>query len=214
MKLLRAISINQRLWIQTGLMITGLVVILMFALLQIRTMLMEEKITQVRTLVESARGIAQHFQKGVVSGELSLDDARKAALAVMRDLRYDDDNYFWVMDLGDNRMLMHPIKPELIGTDSSKTQDSNGKRLFAEILDQARTEGEGIIDYVWPKPGSSTPIPKIAYFHRLRDWNWVIATGIYIDDVDAQFWSNVVRFGGLAGGLLFIIALGLSLIHI
>ncbi|MBK1648723.1 methyl-accepting chemotaxis protein [Rhabdochromatium marinum] len=206
MKFLRAISIKQRLWIQAGLMVTGLVVILLLALLQMRTMLMEEKIVQIRKLVENAQSVKQHFKEGFVSGELSLADAQEATLAMIKDLRYDDDNYFWVIDLSKKRVLMHPINPEFIGADSTKTQDSNGKRFSEEMLNRALTEDEGVVDYVWPKPGSNKPVPKILYFHRLADWNWLIATGIYVDDVNEKFWSSVKWFGVLAGGLLLIIA--------
>jgi len=211
MKFLRTLSINLRLWILLGLVVSGLLIILTLALFQIRSTLMLEKVTQVRTLIETAQGVEEHFKKQVDQGKFPLAEAQKSALAVLSDLRFDDDNYFWVVGLDDSRMLMHPVKPELIGTDTRSIKDPTGSLFVADMLKRAGSEGEGFEHYLWPKPGAKNPVPKIAYFHLFPDWNWVIVTGIYVDDVDAEFWGSLARFGGLAGVLLFVVVFGVVL---
>ena len=50
------------------------------------------------------------------------------------------------------------------------------------------------MDYLWPKPGIDKPVPKISYVKGFAPWGWVIGSGIYIDDVDAAFWSRIKGF--------------------
>lgn len=205
MRLLRHLSIHQRLLVLTSLTLIGLVITLWLALAQMRGLLMGEKVAQVKVLVDVAQSVESHFGERVRKGELDLKAAERNTLGLLRDLRYDGNNYFWVMDLK-GRILMHPIKPELDGTSVDGTTDATGKPIFTEMTRVARRDGQGMVDYLWPKPGSDRPEPKVAYVHRLADSDWVVATGIYVDDVDAAFWHDVLRFGGIAVAILLVIA--------
>ena len=210
MKSLRRLTIDQRLWLLTGLAVIGMVLGLGLALTEMRGLLMEEKIAQVRKLVETVQSVAVHYQRRAERGEIDPETARSAALAVIRDLRYDRDDYFWVMTL-DNRMLMHPLKPALDDQDLSGQVDVEGKPLFTEMAYLAKRDGGGVVDYAWPKPGSDTPVPKISYVQRLPAWDWVVGTGIYVDDVDAVFWRHVLRYGGAGACVLLLILMGARL---
>ena len=82
-------------------------------------------------------------------------------------------------------MVMHPYKPELDGQDLSDVQDPNGKKLFVEFVKVCRENGQGFVNYHWPKYGAEQPQPKLSYVKLFPKWNWVLGTGIYIDDIDA-----------------------------
>ena len=86
---------------------------------------------------------------------------------------------------------MHPIKPSLNGTNSAAMKDLNGVYFTREMVSTAARFGEGSVQYMWPKTPNSTPIDKISYVKQFSPWGWVIATGIYIDDVQATFWQEV-----------------------
>ncbi|WP_337225184.1 cache domain-containing protein, partial [Proteus terrae] len=90
--------------------------------------------------------------------ELTDADARKQAMETLRTLRYNGQDYFWINDFGP-RMVMHPTKPELEGKDLSGTKDPDGKALFVEFVRVARSDGAGFVDYQWPRPGASAPVP-------------------------------------------------------
>ncbi|MBK0538793.1 cache domain-containing protein, partial [Klebsiella pneumoniae] len=85
---------------------------------------------------------------------------------------------------------MHPIKPELDGTDLREIKDPTGKRLFVEFAETVKRQREGFVDYQWPKPGLDTPQPKLSFVTGFQPWNWVIGTGVYIDDLQAQLWER------------------------
>lgn len=93
-------------------------------------------------------------------------------------------DYFFIIDT-DRRMVMHPIKPELNGTDMATFADPNGKRLFAEMVKVSEAAGEGFVDYMWPKPGEEEPVAKLSYVKLFKEWGWIVGTGIYVDDINA-----------------------------
>jgi len=100
-------------------------------------------------------------------------------------LRYGPENkdYFWINDMYP-RMVMHPYKPQLNGKDLSESKDPNGKRLFVEFAKVCREQGEGFVDYYWPKYGADKPQPKLSFVKLFKEWGWVVGTGMYIDDID------------------------------
>jgi methyl-accepting chemotaxis protein len=110
-------------------------------------------------------------------------EMKAEALAEVSKMRLSDGNYFWITDMG-TRMVMHPISPELDGTDVSGTRDAQGKALFVAMTEAARGQGEGFIDYSWAKPGKGGAVPKLSYIRLFKPWEWVVGMGVYLDDID------------------------------
>ena len=193
MNLLRNFPISKRLWLIPVLAIAMLFILGLLMIQQVRTDLYKGKQVMTQNIVETANGILSHYQQLEANGSLSTADAQKAAMDQIRLLRYGQDDYFWINDMKPT-MLMHPMKPELDGQDLSKTKDPNGKELFNEMVRVAQRQGAGLVDYQWAKPGEVDPVPKISYVELFKPWGWIIGTGIYVDDVEAEFQRYVVRF--------------------
>ncbi|MBC8648582.1 methyl-accepting chemotaxis protein [Pseudomonas sp. MTM4] len=193
MNLLRNFPISKRLWLIPALAIAMLFILGLLMIQQVRTDLYKGKQVMTQNIVETANGILSHYQQLEANGSLSTAEAQKAAMDQIRLLRYGQDDYFWINDMKPT-MLMHPMKPELDGQDLSKTKDPNGKELFNEMVRVAQRQGAGLVDYQWAKPGEVDPVPKISYVELFKPWGWIIGTGIYVDDVEAEFQRYVVRF--------------------
>jgi methyl-accepting chemotaxis protein len=147
----------------------------------IRETLMAEKTEKLKNLVQLAhRTVASAHQ----IKDLSETQQKELALRLVKEMRYNTEDYLWINDMHPV-MVMHPMKPALDGKDLSDFKDPNGKRLFVAFVDVCRSKDEGTVDYFWPKPGHDTPIAKLSYVKLFSPWNWVIGTGIYIDDVEA-----------------------------
>lgn len=208
---------NKKLNLKTKLVImniaTLVALLLLFAILLAgeRQQLMEDRQEKVRSLVESAHSLVGHYESLSRKGALPVEEAQQQALQALRKIRYGADDYFWVNDMGPV-MLMHPFKPELEGKNVSSVKDPNGKALFNAFIDVVRQQGASFVDYYWPKPGASNPVPKISYVKGFQPWGWIIGTGIYVDDVDAAFRHSALRFllwglligGGITLGLMFV----------
>lgn len=148
-----------------------------------------------QTLVEREDAIRQHVEvassmlswayEQEKTGRLSRQQAQDLAIQTVARLRYDKSQYFWLNDM-QPRMIMHPTRPALDGTDLTGTRDPNGKALFVEMVDVVRKSGAGFVDYQWAKPGEDRPVDKISYVKGFEPWGWVIGSGVYADDTAAQ----------------------------
>lgn len=167
----------------------------------IRGLIMEEKQATVSYLVQEATSLLSSYQKQVDAGTLTKEEAQKQAAERLSAIRYDGANYLWINDLAP-KMIMHPLKPELNGTDLSGNKDPNGKALFVEMADVCRDKGKGFVEYAWAKPGSAKPVPKISYVELYKPWGWVVGTGIYIDDVTAHMQTIQISIGATLLGIL------------
>lgn len=208
--MLRQWSIGRRLSLVT-LMVLALLGLLLFFCLQIYQQgLMGEKSRQTQAQVETAYSLVAGLEARVRKGELDEASAKAEALALIKGLRYGNDDYFWIND-SHPTMVMHPMKPELDGKDLSGVEDKQGLRLFVAFADLARAQGAGEVAYYWPKPGVDEPVRKISYIKRFAPWDWIIGTGVYVDDVEAQYREvlHILLGIGLVLALLLFAVVGL-----
>jgi len=203
MNSLRNMPISRRLWI---VLLLAMTLLLALSLLMLRQIYLEQyagKAGKTREVVEATMGILRHYQGLEKTGALSREDAQKQAIAMVRELRYDGDNYLWINDL-QPRMLMHPTNPKLDGQDISGFRDPDGKALFIDMVAVAKSQGGGLVEYRWPKPGAREPVEKLSYVELFQPWEWILGSGTYIDDVQAAFRVQLWKAAGLllAIGLL------------
>ncbi|MGY2223139.1 methyl-accepting chemotaxis protein [Pseudomonas gingeri] len=190
MKSLRSVSISRRLWL---ILIVAVVMLLTLGLLmlkQIHDDLYHAKAQKTQHVVQTASGILDYFHGLETAGTLTREAAQKQALSAVRGLRYDQNDYFWINDLRPV-MVMHPANPKLEGQDLSGIKDPDGYALFNEMVILAKAKGAGMIDYRWPKPGASAPVEKTSYVQLFQPWGWIIGSGVYIDDMQAEFYGQV-----------------------
>ena len=203
MSKLLTLTIAKKLWVITVTTALGIAVLTLAFLLSEKELIKEERQNSVRQAVEVAHGIVAHYQDLSAKGTLPEADAKRAALEELKTLRYSGAEYFWVNDM-QPRMIMHPIKPELDGKDLSENKDPTGKHLFVEFVNTVKTNGAGFVFYLWPKPGSETPVEKISYVKGFAPWGWIIGSGVYEDSVNSIFWARLATF---AGGSLVLIGI-------
>ena len=156
---------------------------------ELASSLEQQKQIELQHLTDLALGIVKEEHAAAQKGDIAVADAQKRAMARLAALRYGNNDYFWVNDM-QPRMVMHPIKPEMNGNDLSTYKDPNGKTLFVDLVSAVKKDGAGFVPYEWPKPGFDKPQPKLSYVVGFAPWDWVIGTGVYIDDLKAQTWAS------------------------
>ncbi len=137
--------------------------------------------------------VIESYYKQYEEGTLTEEEAQSAAMAAVKTMRYDDGvGYYWINDDGTPipRMIMHPTLPELDGTilDNPKYNVANGTKenLFSAFVRVVQAEGEGFVEYQWPKVdgnGLTSEQPKISFVRKFEPWGWIVGTGIYVDDL-------------------------------
>ncbi|TMO70394.1 methyl-accepting chemotaxis protein [Pseudoalteromonas aurantia] len=186
MQFLRRFTIFQRLMMLLMVVVLGLVLLSITNLTQQYATLEKQQYEKTKNLVETAHSLLTLYHTQYLEGVLPEVDAKHAALTAIKGLKYDGDNYFWVNDFNPT-MIMHPLKPQLDGNSLVNSKDPDGTRLFVEMVNVVKKQGEGFVPYKWPKPGAQTPVDKISFVKGFTPWQWIIGSGVYLDTIDAAF---------------------------
>jgi len=178
---------------------------------QVRADALRARQEELHHLVQTAMKLVEGLDAKASRGELPPDEARRRAADTLRQMRYGNGDYFWI---NDDRtpyptMVMHPTAPALEGQTLDKpaynrathwraapgapaTDYPGGNRnLFLAFVDVAHQRGEGLVAYVWPKPKQGGGVteqtyPKESYIAYYKPWGWIIGTGVYVDDLEAE----------------------------
>ncbi len=205
--LLRSISIQTRFLIIIALVCFGLLALLSITYENTHRNLMDGKRASVQNVTDAAFHVVKHYHDEFTAGAINETEAKALALSAIRGMRYDQDDYLWVNSM-DFIMLMHPLKPDMEGQNIENIQDTSGNYLFRSVVEIAKTQGSGFLEYLWPRSGNPKPIPKLSYVVAFQPWNWVIGSGIYIEDVDKEL-SHMLTDMLVMFGLILLILVGL-----
>ncbi len=167
------------------------VVIFVFNQNTISTMMMEEKKSQTKELVRVSLRVLEQYRALQLKGLLTEDEAQSQAKEVIRSFLFGDGDtdYFWIND-AQPTMVMHPFKPQLEGKDLSGVKDPDGVYLFNEMVKVCEAKGSGYVQYQWQYYGEKGRIePKISYVEAFKPWNWIVGTGVYVNDINEKLAS-------------------------
>jgi methyl-accepting chemotaxis protein len=179
------LTISRRIYLLIAVGFAGLLANTLLDSRELSSALKHQKQMELQHLTELAVAIAKDEFAASQKGDVSAAEAQKRALARIAALRYGSNDYFFVNDMN-NVTLMNPLSPQLNGKDMSGLKDANGKTFISDMSAEVRRSGAGFVDYQWLKPGSTAPSPKLTHVAGFSPWGWVIGTGVYIDDLDAQ----------------------------
>jgi methyl-accepting chemotaxis protein len=196
-------SLRTRLNLLLVAMLSGLLAFGLYSALALRAHIMEEKRMALHELVDSAYGVFEQQYAQFQAGKITEDEARQRVKDDLRRARYNKGlDYFFINDMAGNT-IMNPAKPEREGKNFLDSKDSTGKAYIHDWIELLRHEPTAYMDYHYPRPDSKDhPVPKLSYARLFAPWNWWVGTGVYIDDVDAEFREAVATL------LMFLLVLG------
>jgi methyl-accepting chemotaxis protein len=152
--------------------------------------MMEGYKTEIKSQVQSSIAVLQHYYDEYKAGTYTEDKAKELAKETVRNMRYRDDGsgYMWIDDT-DYILVMHPILPENEGNNRYDLEDQNGVMIIQNIMKTAQSGG-GYNEFYFTKSDGVTVAPKLAYSELFEPWNWVVTTGNYTDDMQAEMDST------------------------
>jgi methyl-accepting chemotaxis protein len=199
--MLKNLKMRTKLAILLALSSVAVVVSIGVGSLTLRQHMMEDRIDKLRAVVQSAVSIARTLETQVDAKALTREQAIARMREVLHALRYDNgDGYVTVSGL-DGTVMIQPSVPSMEGKRSA-AKDGSGRPLtdlYGEVL---RTGDDGVVSYVYPKPGQTEPQPKVAYVMRFAPWNAVFLSGAYTDDLAAQFDAILLRLALVGAAIL------------
>ncbi len=160
--------------------------------------MMADRIAKLRSIVDLAHGLASSLENDVTAGRLTHGEAIARFRADIHALRYDGGSGYLVAYDMNGVTIANGAEPQADGVDRSGTKDVNGKLIVRSMIDLLATEAQGLTDYWYPRPNMTVASPKLAYFQKFVPWNAFIFSGVYVDDIDADFRSIMLQIGLVA----------------
>lgn len=199
-----------------SLLTVGLFVLSIFIVIipRFEQTILAGKKEMISELTRSVISLLEEYHQEAENFHFNRDSAQAMALDRVREMRYGQElkDYFWITDMHP-RMIMHPYQPELVGSDLNAYKDPKGKLLFVESVEVVSEHGEGFIDYMWQwKDDSTRIVPKLSYVKAYDSWDWIVGTGIYLEDVRMEIRLLRTRLLNIAMWLFIILGTILAFI--
>ena len=163
----------------------GFLVLSCCAIVISRNQILEGRKTQIRSVVETVVSYANGLEADVVSGKLSRSEAIDRFVKMTTPVRYGGSGYIFAVSLQDGRYVLQGGKPSLAGTDAYNAVDPEGRHHVQNAMAIVKRDGAGYYPLSYPRPGSAVATEKLNYVQGIPAWNIMVATGVYIDDVNA-----------------------------
>ncbi|NVK34634.1 MAG: cache domain-containing protein [Rhodobacteraceae bacterium] len=145
----------------------------------IRTRVLAEKRQEIRNYIHLARSAIQDLYDNEPGGR---EAAQAAAKDILTSLTFGEDGYYFAYSTNGTN-LVHPKLTYLIGRNWLHLEDVNGVRVIKDLITAAQNGG-GFVEYLWHKPSAGKIKRKIAYSILFEKWDWMVGTGLYLDDID------------------------------
>ena len=199
------LTIARRLGLLVTMALLAILVTSAVQLLTLRDTLIEERHNALRNEVATAASMIQTFAAEVAAGRMTDQEAKEKAKAAIRTIRYGHGDFFFVYG-GDGVTLAIGPNPELEGKQRIEAKDVNGVPYVAALIAAARRGGD-FVDYNFPRPGQQIPAPKLGYAVMLQPWDWVLASGVYVDDVNTIFYARLRASAAWSAGIVIFLGL-------
>jgi methyl-accepting chemotaxis protein/methyl-accepting chemotaxis protein-3 (ribose and galactose sensor receptor) len=192
--------------------VLGLVILTGFAVVSLRSSMLQERQQSIHLLVTLAAKQVAHFQELEKSGKLSREEAQTAAKEALRAL-HDGDDYVFVRS-GD-KFLMSLVHPDARkeGKENNGGIMPNGQSLTDLYLTALQKNNFAFVSVLTKRPNGNVEVPKISAILRIPDWNWLIGAGVFVDDIDTAFWhylSQLLLIGGIVMACVLALAIWLA----
>jgi methyl-accepting chemotaxis protein len=202
------LRISSKLLIMLGLSVLGIAAVAAVGLSALRNNLLEDRKAKLHDVVLLARqAVDLNYQASHQAG-LSDAEALERGKALLRALRFGKDDYFYAFN-SQGLVQAHP-SPKVENKNLYDVPDSDGV-LFTRRQIELAAQGGGFVSYRFARAGGDEPLPKISYATEFKPYGWTIGGGIYLDDVDAIFWTQLRQIGVLVG-IALLLVVGMSLL--
>lgn len=183
----------------------GFLVIGAFTLFTYKTtynVLYKERIERLKYVTDFVVKVFEYQNSLVLNHQKTLKQAQKEAISIIKAIPLKNKGYIWI-DKSNGSSLYHPY-----------SQYSRNNELKTKIIERSKEKGGGYLQYKWIKPSEKTQkyYDQVAYIKTFKDWDWIIGTGVYVDDINKMV--SKALFKGIAIVLASFLLLALILRYI
>ena len=193
--------------------VTAILVLISFILISQITYknMYDIKVEETSVMTENVESfMKKKYQEGV-DNEFTIEYTKGYLLDAVSHMRYDGNNYFYILDKKTKRLIEHPSK-ELMEKDPINIVNKQGVNIFEELFNLVEIKDQGYYTYDWVKNGGNEEIEKIVYFRVIPELDFILVTGVYADSIEALYNSEIKFLSTLFLGLIILIGFSLFVI--
>ena len=147
----------------------------------VENMIVQSKQIELQNYIKLARAAVEPFYRW---DNVSRLQAQKQVAEVITNMTFGNDGYFFVSRKNGN-ILTNPLLDEIAGSEKFISYGKEAQELINSPINADQESGE-LYQYVWDKPSTGQRAEKLGQSVYLPNWDWVIGSGLYLDDVNAQ----------------------------
>ena len=210
-RFLNQLPLLYKLVLLTVVSVLGLITVAVYTMLDVRNHDRVGRETQVRMAVESAAGVLVWAQQLEASGKVPREEAQNMAKQAIAQMRYGKDEHFFISSMESPARFVLP--PGQAGRDGPAAGADDGSALLAGFAGKVRSEKAGFVSYLWPRSAGAQPVERVAYVQGFAPWGWIIGSGLYMDELHAEFLAyslqgaaTLVLAALIIGGIAWVIS--------
>ena len=200
------LTIRKKLILLTGLAVLVAAILVAIGAYDTRERMIEDRKGELQSIVESAIGVTQKLEAEVQAGHLTHEAAVASLRQTLEAMRYRPTKEYLFAYQMDGLSLAHGGNPAQVGTNRMGVKDTTGKPIVGSFVDALSKADEGFTTYMYPRASGGEALPKLTFVKRYAPWNIFIGTGVYTDDIEADFLAMMSRVGIAALVLLALLA--------
>ncbi|MGL4792653.1 MAG: methyl-accepting chemotaxis protein, partial [Aeromonas jandaei] len=194
------ITVSRKLILLLTVAFVGFVSLLLISANALQRNLMSEREARLNAVLGQAMSQIQ-FLASTLPAEQAQQEARK----LLTNMRFDGNNYLFVIDES-RKMLVHPIRPELVGQTMGEGSGATAGQFWFQMVDIARGGKQGTLQYIWTGPSGETA-DKLSMVSGYQPWGWILGTGMLLQDIHQTIWAQYMKMGSATA--IVIVLMGL-----
>ena len=206
MHFLDRFKIKAKLGLLLGLSALALTVLVFMAASLMHQRMIDDRIAKLHAIVELLIGQAQALEDQVKAGKITHDEALARFRTAVYGSWYDDHHDYVMTFFLDGVALANGAAPDQQGTSRLGIKDATGKPIIGSMLEVLKTADKGTTEYVFPKPGTKEPLPKLTFVEKFKPWNAFFGTGVWIDDIEAEYRATLLKLAWFGLSILAVVA--------
>jgi methyl-accepting chemotaxis protein len=217
---MKSLTFSRKMALLVATTVVGTLLLIVLFAVQTRERIYQTRLLELKTAVESVHGVVAGYQAAAQEGKMPEAEAKEAAARALMPARFGGADgrreYFYIWSL-EGVNVMHPVRPEWAGKQRMENvKDAKGRLTVQDMIQSLKSapDGRAYVLTDFPRPGQTEPVPKMQYVIALKGWDWMIGSGLYMDDVDAmvrQAMVGVLLLGAAVLGV--VVTIGVSILR-
>lgn len=202
--MLSGLALKTKITLFAIAMFIALSAIALLGLQSLRHASESDNIARINQLMKSTTNIVEQFELMVKNNQLEEGQAKKLAIQVLRENKYHDSEYVYVVD-NNLDFVATPHDPELHGTSFNDFKDASGNSIGRMVEKLVGNTTNKIITYHWDSVRNGETVDLTSVVQKTPLFGWYVGTGISAKEVDERYWNTAKWLLGLS--MLIAIAL-------